>query len=240
MRAIVVGRRRGWRAGTARRLGGACLRQSRRHRCRSLPADGDPVGREQQQGRRDGQPVLPLAIGADRLDYSKGLPQRFEAYARLLERHPEHRRCVQFRQICPSSREEVDEYRRLRLELERLTEEINRRFAQHGWTPLLHSSRAVPRETLAGLFRTARVGVVTPLHDGMNLVAKEYVAAQPDEDPGVLILSRSAGAARELTDALIVDPSDADAIADAMHVALAMPASIRAGNSIVSCWRAAC
>jgi trehalose 6-phosphate synthase len=164
-----------------------------------------------------------LAIGVDRMDYSKGLPQRFEAYARLLEKHPEHRRRVHFLQICPRSREEVDEYRRLRAELDRLTGRINGRFSEFDWTPLRYSTRAAPRATLAGLYRIGRIGVVTPLRDGMNLVAKEFVAAQPEDDPGVLVLSQFAGAAQELTEALVVNPFDPDGIADAMHLALTMP-----------------
>jgi len=164
-----------------------------------------------------------LAIGVDRMDYSKGLPHRFEAYARLLEKHPEHRRKVHFLQICPRSREEVDEYRRLRAELDRLTGRINGRFSEFDWTPLRYSTRAAPRPTLAGLYRIGRIGVVTPLRDGMNLVAKEYIAAQPENDPGVLILSQFAGAAQELTEALVVNPFDPDGIADAMHLALTMP-----------------
>ncbi len=168
-----------------------------------------------------------LAIGVDRMDYSKGLPHRFEAYARLLERFPEHRRKVHLLQICPRSREEVDEYRRLRAELDQLAGRINGRYSEFDWTPLRYSTRAAPRTTLAGLYRIARVGVVTPLRDGMNLVAKEFVAAQRDEDPGVLILSQFAGAAHELTEALIVNPFDADAIAEAMHQALSMPLAER-------------
>jgi trehalose 6-phosphate synthase len=163
-----------------------------------------------------------LAIGVDRMDYSKGLPQRFEAYGRLLERHPEHRRKIHFLQICPRSREEVDEYRKLRAELDRLTGRINGRFSELDWTPLRYSTRPAPRATLAGLYRIGRIGVVTPLRDGMNLVAKEFVAAQPDDDPGVLVLSQFAGAAHELTEALIVSPFDPDAIAEAMHFGLTM------------------
>src|SRR5262245_2153102 len=163
-----------------------------------------------------------LAVGVDRMDYSKGLPNRFEAYGRLLERHPERRRRIHFLQICPRSREEVDEYRKLRAELDRLTGRVNGRFSDFDWTPLRYSTRPAPRSTLAGLYRIGRIGMVTPLRDGMNLVAKEFVAAQPEEDPGVLVLSRFAGAAQELTEALIVNPFDADAIADAMHVALTM------------------
>ena len=168
-----------------------------------------------------------LIIGVDRMDYSKGLPQRFEAFGRLLEKHPEHRRKIHFLQICPRSREEVDEYRKLRIDLDRLAGRINGKFSEFDWTPLRYSARTAPRAMLAGLFRLARIGVVTPLRDGMNLVAKEFVAAQSDEDPGVLVLSRFAGAAHELTEALIVNPFDPDAIADAMDVALTMPAEER-------------
>lgn len=163
-----------------------------------------------------------LAIGVDRMDYSKGLPQRFEAFACLLDRHPGYHRKVHLLQICPRSREEVDEYRNLRGELDRLAGRINGRFSEFDWTPLRYSTRAAPRTTLAGLYRTARVGVVTPLRDGMNLVAKEFVAAQSDDDPGVLVLSQFAGAAHELTEALIVNPFDPDAITEAMHQGLSM------------------
>lgn len=168
-----------------------------------------------------------LAIGVDRMDYSKGLPHRFEAFGRLLEKHPEHKRAIHFLQICPRSREEVDEYRRLRVELDRLAGRINGRHSDFDWTPLRYSTRAAPRSTLAGLYRIGRIGLVTPLRDGMNLVAKEFVAAQPEEDPGVLVLSQFAGAAQELTEALIVNPFDPDAIADAMHEGLVMPAPER-------------
>jgi trehalose 6-phosphate synthase len=168
-----------------------------------------------------------LAIGVDRMDYSKGLPHRFEAFGRLLEKHPEHKRAIHFLQICPRSREEVDEYRKLRVELDRLAGRINGRHSDFDWTPLRYSTRAAPRSTLAGLYRIGRIGLVTPLRDGMNLVAKEFVAAQPDEDPGVLVLSQFAGAAQELTEALIVNPFDPDAIADAMHQGLTMPAPER-------------
>src|SRR4029077_12846998 len=123
----------------------------------------------------------------------------------------------------PRSREEVDEYRRLRAELDRLTGRINGRFSEFDWTPLRYSTRPAPRSTLAGLYRIARIGVVTPLRDGMNLVAKEFVAAQAEDDPGVLILSQFAGAAQELSEARVVNPFDPDGIADAMNLALTMP-----------------
>ncbi len=168
-----------------------------------------------------------LAIGVDRLDYSKGLVNRFEAFGRLLDGYPEHRRQVSFLQIAPRSREESSSYQRLRRDLDRLVGDTNGRFSEFDWVPLRYMTSTVRRQTLAGFYRIARLGVVTPLRDGMNLVAKEYVAAQDPTDPGVLILSRFAGAAEELTDALIVNPFDPDEIADAMHEGLAMPLAER-------------
>jgi trehalose 6-phosphate synthase len=164
-----------------------------------------------------------LIIGVDRLDYSKGLPQRFEAYDRLLTEFPQHRSKVTFMQIAPVSRGEVQQYRELRRDLERLAGRINGKFAEFDWMPVRYLNRAFGRNILAGFFRHARVGFITPLRDGLNLVAKEYVAAQDEADPGVLVLSRFAGAARELDAALLVNPFDADAMAEAVHRALAMP-----------------
>ncbi|MBV9250936.1 MAG: trehalose-6-phosphate synthase [Acetobacteraceae bacterium] len=177
--------------------------------------DGRKLRESLPQGRT-------LAIGVDRLDYSKGLVNRFEAFADLLARYPEHRRQVSLLQVAARSREELGDYQRLRRELDRIVGDINGQFSEFDWVPLRYMTRAVRRTTLAGFFRIAHLGVVTPLRDGMNLVAKEYVAAQNPNDPGVLILSRFAGAADELTDALIVNPFDEDAIADAMHIGLTM------------------
>jgi trehalose 6-phosphate synthase len=164
-----------------------------------------------------------LAISAERLDYSKGLPNRFEGFARLLARFPQHQRRVSMLQIAARSREDVVEYQALRRELDRLAGDINGRFSGFDWVPLRYMTQTVARTKLAGLFRIARIGLVTPLRDGMNLVAKEFVAAQDPADPGVLILSRFAGAAEELADALMVNPYDPDDIAEAMHMALEMP-----------------
>jgi trehalose 6-phosphate synthase len=168
-----------------------------------------------------------LALGVDRLDYSKGLVNRFEAFGRLMAQHPEHRRGVSFLQIAARSREESGSYQRLRRELDRIVGDTNGRFSEFDWVPLRYMTTTVRRQVLAGFFRIARLGVVTPLRDGMNLVAKEYIAAQDPVDPGVLILSRFAGAAEDLTEALIVNPFDADEIADAMHRGLAMPLAER-------------
>lgn len=163
-----------------------------------------------------------LMIGADRLDYSKGLPNRFEALNRLLTRFPEHKNSVSFLQIAAPSREDVSEYAALRPQLNRMAGDINGRHGAFDWVPLRYMSQSLARSTLAGFYRIARIGVVTPLRDGMNLVAHEYVAAQDPADPGVLILSRFAGVANYFEEALIVNPHDPDEIAEAMHDGLAM------------------
>lgn len=164
-----------------------------------------------------------LVLGVDRLDYSKGLPGRLQAVAELLERWPQWRRRITYLQIAPVSRGELRQYRALRSELDALAGRTNARFADVDWTPVRWVNRNVPRPVLAGYLRLARVGFVTPLRDGMNLVAKEYVAAQDPEDPGVLVLSRLAGAAEELASALLVDPLDVEGLAEALDRALAMP-----------------
>ena len=168
-----------------------------------------------------------LAIGVDRLDYSKGLPQRFEAFALFLSRNPEWRSRLSFLQIAPPSREEVPEYRELRSRLERLAGATNGRYAEPDWVPIRYVNRSFNQATLAGFYRIADIGLVTPLRDGMNLVAKEFVASQPPEDPGVLILSSFAGAAEELRQAIIINPIDADDIAESLVAALTMPLAER-------------
>jgi trehalose 6-phosphate synthase len=163
-----------------------------------------------------------LAIGVDRLDYTKGIPHRFQAFERLLESRDDLAGRISLLQIAPPTRSEVAAYRAIRDETEQLAGHINGRFADVDWTPIRFIHRAVPRERIAQLFRQAAVGLVTPLADGMNLVAKEYVAAQDPEDPGVLVLSSFAGAAEQMEAALIVNPYDLDQTAAAMATALAM------------------
>jgi trehalose 6-phosphate synthase len=193
-----------------------------------IDADGFARGAEQaaqsMEARqlRESLPGRALAIGVDRLDYSKGLLSRFEAIGRLFGQYPEHRRQVSFLQIAARSREDQGDYQRLRRELDRIVGDTNGRYSEFDWVPLRYMTRAVRRTTLAGFFRIARLALVTPLRDGMNLVAKEYIAAQDPADPGVLILSRFAGAAESMPDALIVNPFDADEIAAAMHRGLTM------------------
>ena len=172
--------------------------------------------------RRSTDVVRKHIIAVDRLDYSKGLVERFRAYEAFLDRFPEHRRLVEFIQIAPTSRSDVKTYQAIRRQLESEAGHINGRLSDLDWTPLHYLNKSHDRRTLMGLFRHAAVGFVTPLRDGMNLVAKEYVASQNPEDPGVLVLSRFAGAAKELSSALIVNPYDCIGMAEALDRALRM------------------
>jgi trehalose 6-phosphate synthase len=163
-----------------------------------------------------------LMISADRLDYTKGLPARFDAYSRFLSRFPEQRRRISFLQVAAPSREGVEEYKTLRDELDYKAGAINGEYSDFDWVPLRYMTRAAGRGVLAGMFRISRIGLVTPLRDGMNLVAMEYIAAQDPVDPGALILSRFAGAAALLPEALQVNPYDVDQMAEAINTALVM------------------
>ncbi|HSV82398.1 MAG TPA: alpha,alpha-trehalose-phosphate synthase (UDP-forming) [Ramlibacter sp.] len=164
-----------------------------------------------------------LLVGVDRLDYSKGLPQRIRAFREFLEKNPELRRSATLIQIASPSREDVGAYSDLLHELESLCGSINGNFGELDWMPVRYMHRTVPRARLPGLFRASRVALVTPLRDGMNLVAKEFLAAQDPEDPGVLVLSRFAGAAEQLKEALLVNPYDREGTAAAILIALQMP-----------------
>ncbi|HEX5786708.1 MAG TPA: alpha,alpha-trehalose-phosphate synthase (UDP-forming) [Woeseiaceae bacterium] len=168
-----------------------------------------------------------LIIGVDRLDYSKGLTQRLLSYERLLEKYPNAQNNLVLMQIAPPTRTGVRTYDEIRSELEQTSGRINGRFSETDWVPIRYLNKGIDRRTLMGMFRHASVGVVTPVRDGMNLVAKEYVAAQDPEDPGVLVLSSLAGAACELDKALIVNPYDRDEVADGIAHALNMPLAER-------------
>jgi trehalose 6-phosphate synthase len=172
--------------------------------------------RESMTGRK-------LVISVDRLDYSKGLPARFTAYGKMFDRHPDLHRRVSFVQLAPISRAEVPEYRSLKKRLDAIAGDINARHGAVDWMPLRYVARSHPHAVISAFFREAAVGLVTPLRDGMNLVAKEYVAAQDPADPGVLVLSEFAGAAEQMDAALLVNPFDGCAMADALARALAMP-----------------
>jgi trehalose 6-phosphate synthase len=164
-----------------------------------------------------------LVIGVDRLDYSKGLVQRLEAFEIFLDKNPDWHGNVTYLQITPKNRSEIPEYMDLAQAVGSVASRINGKYGEVSWTPIRYVNRVYSRSVLAGLYRTARVGLVTPLRDGMNLVAKEYVAAQDPDDPGVLILSRFAGAAVDGKRALLINPYDAESVAGAIAQALAMP-----------------
>jgi trehalose 6-phosphate synthase len=163
-----------------------------------------------------------VIIGVDRLDYTKGLIERFCAFEALLTAYPDNRGRVSMLQIAPPSRSDVPEYIRLRRELEAAAGRINGRFAEFDWVPLRYLNQPFSRRVLAALYRASKIGLVTPFRDGMNLVAKEYVAAQNPDDPGVLVLSRFAGAAHQLDGALVVNPYDVQGVADAIQLGLKM------------------
>lgn len=164
-----------------------------------------------------------LILGVDRLDYSKGLPERIAAYERLLEVHPEWHREVHMLQIAPVSRDSISEYQDINDQMDIACGRVMGRFSEPDWIPINYVKRAYPQSALAGLYRLAKVALVTPLRDGMNLVAHEFITCQDSEDPGVLVLSRFAGAAELFPEALLVNPHHVDETAQALNTALKMP-----------------
>jgi trehalose 6-phosphate synthase len=174
-----------------------------------------------------------MIVGVDRLDYSKGLEERLLGYEQFMRDHPDLRGDVFLVQVTPISRDEVDTYQDIRARLDSLAGRINGEYADMDWQPIRYLNRSYRRDQLAGIYRAARVCLVTPLRDGMNLVAKEYVCAQNPDDPGVLILSRFAGAAEQMGEALLVNPFSREEVADAIHRALTMPLEER-----IRKWRA--
>jgi trehalose 6-phosphate synthase len=163
-----------------------------------------------------------MIVGVDRLDYSKGLEERLVGFERFLHDNPDFHRNVVMLQIAPLSRDAVEAYQDIRARLDALSGRINGAYSDMDWTPISYINRNYRRDELAGIYRAARIGLVTPLRDGMNLVAKEYVAAQNPDDPGVLILSRFAGAAMQMRDALIVNPFSPEEVSEALTRALTM------------------
>jgi trehalose 6-phosphate synthase len=164
-----------------------------------------------------------MLIGVDRLDYSKGLNLRLDAYDQFLRTYANWRGKVTYLQITPKSRSEIPEYVQMEQLVSQSAGHINGAYGEADWTPIRYVNRPYSRTALAGFYRGSRVGLVTPLRDGMNLVAKEYIAAQDADDPGVLVLSRFAGAAHECKEALLVNPYDTEAVAASINRALAMP-----------------
>ncbi|MCP5041129.1 MAG: bifunctional alpha,alpha-trehalose-phosphate synthase (UDP-forming)/trehalose-phosphatase, partial [bacterium] len=170
-----------------------------------------------------------IVLGLDRLDYTKGIPERIRSFERLLELHPEHREQVTLLQLAVPSRSQVADYRDLKREIDELVGRVNGRFASSNWSPIRYLFRSFDSDELAALYRHADVALVTPLRDGMNLVAKEFVASQVAE-PGVLILSRMAGAAETMREALLVNPYNIDETAEAIHRAITMDESERSSR----------
>jgi len=169
-------------------------------------------------------PGVKLAVGVDRFDYTKGILERFNAVERMLEKYPDWIGRFTLVQVAAPTRSSLDEYRSFQERIERVSERINGRFGRPGCLPVMLVAKHHEHEALTELYRAADACLVTSLHDGMNLVSKEFVATRDDEQ-GVLILSRFAGAARELTEALVVNPYHVEECADALQQALTMPAA---------------
>ncbi|MEJ7930404.1 alpha,alpha-trehalose-phosphate synthase (UDP-forming) [Ramlibacter sp. AN1015] len=182
-----------------------------------------PEAREMHERMKREYSLRKLLVGVDRLDYSKGLPHRMRAFRELLKRYPDTHRSATLIQIASPSREDVSAYTDILHELESLCGSINGNYGELDWMPVRYMHRTVARAKLPGLYRASQVALVTPLRDGMNLVAKEFIVAQDPDDPGVLVLSRFAGAAEQLREALMVNPYDAEGTAEAIHIALQMP-----------------
>ncbi|HEY0985528.1 MAG TPA: trehalose-phosphatase [Kofleriaceae bacterium] len=218
---------------TVRGLLGSDAEIRARDHCRVIPVGIDPDRFADAAATRNGEASelgsfedmlrgRKLILGVDRLDYSKGIPERLEAFARLLERYPEWRGQVSFVQVSVPTRSEVTEYAELRSRVEHLVGRINGAYGEAEWVPVRYLYRSYDQATLARLYRLAAVGLVTPLRDGMNLVAKEYVAAQDEADPGVLVLSKFCGAADRMTLALLTNPYHVDGVAADLDCALRM------------------
>jgi trehalose 6-phosphate synthase len=172
-------------------------------------------------------PCCQLILGVDRLDYSKGIPEKMKAFRNALERFDDLRGKVTMMQIVVPSREDIAQYQQLKSEIESLVSEINGEFAQSGWLPIHYMFRSLDRTELLAYYRAADIALVTPLKDGMNLVAKEYCAANV-ENRGVLILSEFAGSARQLhKHSLLVNPYDVEGVANAIHRAYNMSTNER-------------
>jgi trehalose 6-phosphate synthase len=194
--------------------------------CRRNPETCPAKGFLEEEGR--------TLLGVDRLDYSKGIPERLKAFRQLLTDHPEHRGSIRLLQVVVPSRERLDTYRQLKEEIERLVGEINGQFATPEWTPIHYLYRSLTRRELVSTYMQADVAVITPLRDGMNLVAKEYCACRNDLD-GVLILSEFAGTARQIGQAaLLVNPNDIEQLARTIDYALSLPGSERRARMLAA------
>ena len=192
-------------------------------KCQSIPigipfASFEKLALSAPELKKDGMKII---LGADRLDYTKGIPHKIKAFERLLEKYPEHREKVQLVQAATPSRANMSQYQQLRDQVSTLVGQVNKKFGSKSWTPIDYMHKLVPQPELAKWYRSADVALVLSLHDGMNLVAKEFVACQVSK-PGVLVLSRFAGAAESMEEALTVNPHDTDEVADNLDRALKM------------------
>jgi alpha,alpha-trehalose-phosphate synthase [UDP-forming] len=187
--------------------------------------DARPLTRDEMLGRLSVSAEI-IGVGVERVDYTKGLLERFRALARFFERWPEYRGRVVFVQIASPSRSQIPRYQQLQHEIKALVREVNEKLGAHGWCPIVYRERHHDRREIRDLYRAGDFCMVTSLHDGMNLVAKEYIAARDDDD-GVLVLSRFTGASRDLHDALLVNPYDIEGMADAIRRAIELPADER-------------
>lgn len=221
-------------AGAAQLISGRCIRwRDEMIRVGSFPIGIDAEGfrdMAEEAIRTQTPPLSPhrLMIGVDRLDYTKGIPNRLRGLQAYLRDHPAEEDRIAFVQIAPPTREDVGAYMDVRRELEQLSGEVNGEFSDIGYVPVQYIHRAVPRSAISGLLRRADIALITPLNDGMNLVAKEFVAAQSPDDPGVLVLSKFAGAAEQLeSGAVLINPHDPASVADGIRKAAKMPVQER-------------
>jgi trehalose 6-phosphate synthase/phosphatase len=183
--------------------------------------ENDKVTKDRLAELRERFKCCKIILGVDRLDYTKGIPERLRAFARLLTKWPEWRGRVVLIQVAVPSREHVDRYKQLRKEVDELVGRINGEWSTPDWSPVIYLRRSLPQPELAALYAVADVGLITALRDGLNLVAKEYIASKPDGD-GVLVLSEFAGAAAEMGEAILINPYDEERTADAINRALSM------------------
>jgi trehalose 6-phosphate synthase len=166
--------------------------------------------------------TITTILAVERLDYTKGIPERLQAFAAFLRRYPQYLERIQLYQIACPSRLDIQTYQQLRQQVHTLVEQINSQFATASWQPIIYQEDPVSHDNLMPLFRQCQICWVNSLKDGMNLVAKEYIAAQDEQNAGILILSKNAGAAHQLQQAILVDPTNNDSMIEGLYQALTM------------------
>jgi len=186
----------------------------------------DPETLAREARYRESIGTVKLILSIDRLDYSKGIPQRLRAFELFLSKYPDFKEKVSLFMVVVPSRDSVSKYKQLKEEIDLLVGRINGQFSKLNWTPIHYFYRSFPLPALSAFYRISDVALVSPMRDGMNLVCKEYVASRLDKK-GVLILSEMAGASKELSDAIIINPNDIHQLVEAMHKALTMPEALQ-------------